>query len=310
MTTTAAQLGIPPRSGAESWINARLVGGVWAHDRLWVLSSTGFIVCLRPAARDSAAFPFEADTAALDSGYLKLQPIRRPAEYRGIRGCMIGLAVRVSDEIAVFRFAADGPNKPPHLVAPQQWETVRDVIDFTVGIPFFPPERARDFIEPAESGTGYKQNLRLPNPVWVIAATSQPGLRWIRWVDGEDGRLIPSVGSPVLHRPGFPSSTLYLQFGWRGGGRVAFIAYGLREHEFRIAPLIDKERAHEEIRTLVDRIRRRPICSVKPAREAQVYAGGYWINGSPSSSMRPSGDRTSTPTNCCAGWTHRTCEAC
>jgi hypothetical protein len=243
-------LGLPPEGVDGFWRDARLIGGVWAHDRLWLLNSRGDIIRSKRRLTQSKPdeLPIELDDTDRQ-GRFHLEPIRRPAEYKDIRGCAFGLAVRVSDEITVLRFRA-AAGKPPHIVSPQRWVTAHDTLDFTLGVPFFKGKELAKFIE--HDGNDYGEQLRADSPLWLVIATSQPGLRWIPWRDNANGGWGPT-DTVIVPRPTFESSTLYVQFGWREpAGEVAFLAYGLRDHEFRIAPLVDSGPTRAQIEALID----------------------------------------------------------
>jgi hypothetical protein len=255
-TSAPAAVLTRPNGRPDFWGDARLIGGGWAFDRLWLLSSRGRIVCLKRTGA-SAGFPFEIDTtpATHDDGYFELKPIRQPAEYKDIRVCIVGIAVRISDEITVLRFRG-GANESdaPTLVPSQQWEKAGDVVDFTVGLPFFTPP-GRDLIawDAQAEPPRYKQPVTKRDPLWVVVATTRPGLRWISWVDGKDGALELPSGS-IAHPPRLDSSALFVQFGWRDEGRVAFLACGLRDHRFWISPLVNRWETKRAIEAAVERL--------------------------------------------------------
>ncbi len=251
VTTTPNRLGILANLGSESAGNERLIGGVWAHRRLWLMSSQGIIACLQrrePPRRDvdfdadpqlGFSFPLRIDTSSMKDGRFEVIPIRQPADFKEIRGCKLGLAVRVTDDVTVLRFAKAPGAETPRLIHPQRWESVPDALDFTVGMPFFDDASSADALVETKTSKGseYRKSID-QDPLWVVVATEKPGLRWIAWKDDDTTGALEPVGGAPRHRAGFPAATLYLQFGWRKD-KSAFLVCADRSHQFRIVPLLE-----------------------------------------------------------------------
>jgi hypothetical protein len=266
ITTTPSGLGIPAKVGQQNARNDRLIGGVWAHQRLWLMNSHGIITCLerRSEERRKAAseldplfgfsFPLGIDASSMTGGSYQVVPIREPADFKEIRGCKLGLAVRVSDDITVLRFARDPEATTPRLVPSQRWESAPDALDFTVGMPFFNDQANADALVETRTrgGTDYHQPIRKKDPLWVVVATEKPGLRWMAWKDNTTTGKLEPVGGAAPHRAGFPAVTLYLQLGWRKEG-AAFLVCADRSHQFRIVPLLESRSSKRFLQEFIPR---------------------------------------------------------
>lgn len=278
LTTTPDRLQIETKAlGPANARAVRLIGGVWAHERLWLLNSRGVVTCLRRTGIERRAivddlrwgydFPLQVDATVNDKGSFQLKPIREPAEFKEIRGCKLGLAVRVSDDITVVRFAKDPEADAPGLVHPARWEAAPDALDFTVGMPFFDESSTPEgLVQRTHAGGPRYRSPIDKDPLWVVVATEQPGLRWIAWKDDTETGALKPVGGAAPHRAGFPSVTLYVQFGWRKG--TSFLVCADRSHKFHIVPLLES-RANAD---LIQRALRK-----SPGAGARESGIGWWL---------------------------------
>jgi len=226
---------------------ARVVDGVWSHDYLWVLDSSGQIYRYAPAApQKPQLIPLSLPNAGekigrtggksqSSEGIFHLGHPREIGEFRALAACVMGLAVLTSDDITFLRFnmPKDGTDLPSVDPTIARWIAVPAAIDCSVCLPFCSYYPA---------GPLASQTITQENPVWTVVGSSHSGLRWISWHDPKNnlsGRL-PAVSHS--HRAGSgDSSVLQIRFGFFGRGGPTYIACATRDHRLRIATLLDRK---------------------------------------------------------------------
>jgi hypothetical protein len=237
-----------PEDIFPSWgEGARVVDGVWSHNYLWVLDSSGRIYRYVPADPQESELQIplklssnvvverrRGSNARSTEGIFHLEHPREIGEFRALAACVMGLAVLTSDDITFLRFnmPKDGADLPSIIPTGARWVAVPKAIDCSICLPFC------SYYEDQPLAS---QTITSKNPVWTVVGSSHSGVRWISWhdpVSNSSGRL-PAVSH--AHPAGSGnSSVLQIRFGFFGHGGPTYIACATRDHRLRIATILDR----------------------------------------------------------------------